>query len=111
MASLFGMAAFMAEQRIKEIGVRKVLGASVFGLWRLMSKDFVALVIIALLIATPVSYYFMQGWLQHYTYRAEISWWIFAATAAGAVIITLLTVSYQSIKAALANPVKSLKTE
>ena len=108
---LFGMASFMAEQRIKEIGVRKVLGASVFGLWRLMSKDFVALVIISLLIATPVSYYFMQNWLQHYTYHAGLSWWIFAATAVGAVIITLLTVSYQSIKAALANPVKSLKTE
>ncbi len=108
---LFGMASFMAEQRIKEIGVRKVLGASVFGLWRLMSKDFVILVIISLLIATPVAYYFMHGWLQNYTYRAELSWWVFAITAAGAIIITLLTVSYQSIKAALANPVKSLKTE
>jgi putative ABC transport system permease protein len=108
---LFGMASFMAEQRIKEIGVRKVLGATVFGLWRLMSKDFVALVIISLLIATPVSYYFMHNWLQHYTYRTDISWWIFAVTAAGAIVITILTVSYQSIKAALANPVKSLKTE
>jgi len=108
---LFGMASFMAEQRIKEIGVRKVLGASVFGLWRLMSKDFIALVVIALLIATPTAYYFMHGWLQHYTYHAELSWWIFAITAAGAIIITLLTVSYQSIKAALANPVNSLKTE
>ncbi len=108
---LFGMASFMAEQRIKEIGVRKVLGASVFGLWRLMSRDFVVLVIISLLIATPVSYYFMHGWLQNYTYRAELSWWVFAVTAASAIIITLLTVSYQSIKAALANPVKSLKTE
>jgi putative ABC transport system permease protein len=108
---LFGMASFVAEQRIKEIGVRKVLGASVFGLWRLMSRDFVVLVIISLLIATPVSYYFMHGWLQNYTYRAELSWWIFAVTAASAIIITLLTVSYQSIKAALANPVKSLKTE
>jgi putative ABC transport system permease protein len=108
---LFGMASFMAEQRIKEIGVRKVLGASVFGLWRLMSKDFVVLVIISLLIAIPVAYYFMHGWLQNYTYRAELSWWIFAVTAAGAIIITLLTVSYQSIKAALANPVKSLRSE
>jgi putative ABC transport system permease protein len=108
---LFGMASFMAEQRIKEIGVRKVLGASVFGLWRLMSRDFVVLVIISLLIATPVAYYFMHRWLQNYTYRAELSWWVFAVTAASAIIITLLTVSYQSIKAALANPAKSLKTE
>ncbi len=108
---LFGMASFVAEQRIKEIGVRKVLGASVFGLWRLMSRDFVLLVVIALFIATPVAYYFMHGWLQHYAYRAELSWWIFALTAAGAIIITLLTISYQSIRAALANPVKSLRSE
>ncbi len=108
---LFGMASFMAEQRIKEIGVRKVLGATVFNLWQLLSKDFVVLVIISLLIATPVSYYFMQQWLQGYQYRTEITWWIFAAAAAGAMIITLLTVSYQSIKAALTNPVKSLRSE
>lgn len=108
---LFGMASFMAEQRVKEIGVRKVLGATVFGLWRLMSRDFVALVIISLFIAIPIAYYFMDGWLQHYSYRAELSWWIFAVTAAGAIVITLLTVSYQSIKAALANPVKSLRSE
>ncbi len=108
---LFGMASFMAEQRIKEIGIRKVLGATVFNLWQLLSRDFVMLVIISLLIATPVSYYFMRQWLQGYQYRTEITWWIFAAAAAGAMIITLLTVSYQSIKAALTNPVKSLKTE
>jgi len=108
---LFGMASFMAEQRIKEIGVRKVLGASVFNLWRLLSKDFVALVIISLIIATPIAWYFMHKWLQNYQYRAQITWWVFAATALGAVVITLLTVSYQSIKAAMANPVKSLKTE
>jgi ABC-type antimicrobial peptide transport system permease subunit len=108
---LFGMASFMAEQRIKEIGVRKVLGASVFGLWQLMSKDFVMLVIISLFISTPVAYYFMHSWLQNYSYHAELSWWVFAATAAGTIIITLLTVSYQSVKAALANPVKSLRTE
>ncbi|TWI98818.1 ABC-type antimicrobial peptide transport system permease subunit [Mucilaginibacter frigoritolerans] len=108
---LFGMASFMAEQRIKEIGVRKVLGASVIGLWTLLSKDFVKLVIISLLIAIPTAYYFMHGWLQNYNFHTELSWWIFALTAAGAITVTLLTVSYQSIKAALANPVKSLKTE
>jgi ABC-type antimicrobial peptide transport system permease subunit len=108
---LFGMASFAAEQRVKEIGVRKVLGASVFGLWRLMSKDFVALIAIALLIAIPLAYSFMNNWLQHYTYHTGLSWWVFAATAIGAVLITLLTVSYQSIKAALANPVKSLRSE
>jgi putative ABC transport system permease protein len=108
---LFGMASFMAEQRIKEIGVRKVLGASVFNLWQLMSKDFVLLVIISLVIASPIAYYFMHNWLQNYDYHAEMAWWIFALTAIGAMAITLATVSYQSIKAALANPVKSLKTE
>jgi putative ABC transport system permease protein len=108
---LFGMATFMAEQRVKEIGVRKVLGASVFNLWRLLSTDFVVLVIISFVIASPVSYYFMHGWLQGYTYRSEISWWIFGVSAAGAIVITLVTVSFQAIKAALANPVKSLRSE
>ncbi|WP_259068802.1 ABC transporter permease [Mucilaginibacter sp. X4EP1] len=108
---LSGMASFMAEQRIKEIGVRKVLGASVLGLWSLLSKDFVKLVAISLIIAIPTAWYFMHGWLLNYNYRAALSWWIFAATAAGAIVITLLTVSYQSMKAALANPVKSLKSE
>jgi ABC-type antimicrobial peptide transport system permease subunit len=108
---LFGMASFVAEQRIKEIGVRKVLGASVFNLWQLLSKDFVVLIIISLLIATPVAYYFMHNWLLNYQYRTEISWWIFAASAIGAFVITILTVSFQAIKAAVANPVKSLRTE
>ena len=108
---LFGMATFMAEQRTKEIGVRKVMGASVLNVWSLLSKDFVMLVVIALLIAAPVAYYGMYKWLQNYEYRSGIAWWIFAVTAAGAVIITLLTVSYQAIKAALMNPVKSLRAE
>jgi putative ABC transport system permease protein len=108
---LFGMASFMAEQRIKEIGVRKVLGASVLNLWGLLSKEFVVLVIISLLIAMPLGWYFMNNWLKHYQYHSEISWWIFASAGSGAIIIALLTVSYQSVKAAMANPVKSLKTE
>jgi ABC-type antimicrobial peptide transport system permease subunit len=108
---LFGLASFIAEQRVKEIGVRKVLGASVLNLWSLLSKDFVLLVMIAFLIASPIAYYFMHQWLQHYQYRSEISWWIFAVTGAGAMAITLLTVSYQSIRAALENPVKSLRSE
>lgn len=108
---LFGMASFMAEQRIKEIGVRKVLGASVFNLWRLLSMDFILLVTISLVLASPLAYYFMQSWLQNYQYHAGMAWWIFVVTAIGALAITMLTVSYQSIKAALANPVKSLKTE
>jgi putative ABC transport system permease protein len=108
---LFGMASFMAERRIKEIGVRKVLGASVFNLWKLLSREFVILVMISLLIAVPVSWYYLHGWLQHYTYRIEMSWWIFIAAGLGALVITLVTVSFQAVKAALANPVESLRTE
>jgi putative ABC transport system permease protein len=108
---LFGVASFVAEQRIKEIGIRKVLGASVTSIWGSLSRDFVILVGIALLIAIPVSWYFMHQWLQHYTYRTGLSWWVFALTGTGAVLITLLTVSYHSIKAALTNPVKSLRSE
>jgi putative ABC transport system permease protein len=108
---LFGLASFVAEQRTKEIGVRKVIGASIFNIWNLLSKEFVTLVIISFLIASPVAYYYMQEWIQKYTYHTDISWWIFIAAGAGALIITLLTVSFQAIKAAIANPVKSLRTE
>lgn len=108
---LFGMASFMAEQRTKEIGIRKVLGASVFSLWQLLSKDFVRLVIVSLCIAMPVSYYFMHQWLQAYQYRTGLAWWIFATAAAGAMVVTMATVSYQGIKASLTNPVKSLRSE
>ena len=108
---LFGLTSFVAEQRKKEIGVRKVLGASVFNVWNLLSRDFVMLVLVSLLVAVPISYYFMHNWLQQYQYRAEISWWIFALAGGGAILITLITVSFQSIKAALMNPVKSLRSE
>jgi putative ABC transport system permease protein len=108
---LFGLASFVAEQRTKEIGVRKVLGASVFNLWGMLSKDFLALVIISCVIAIPIAWYFLSRWLERYEYRTSITWWIFAAAAIGALLITLLTVSFQAIKAAYANPIKSLRTE
>ena len=108
---LFGLASFVAEQRTKEIGVRKVLGATIFNIWQTLSKDFVVLVIISCFIAIPIAYYFMHQWLQKYQYRADMSWWIFVAAIGGSLLITLITVSYQAIKAAIANPIKSLRTE
>jgi putative ABC transport system permease protein len=108
---LFGLSSFVAEQRTKEIGVRKVLGASVFNVWSLLSKEFVALVGISLLIAAPLAYYYMHNWLASYDYRTPISAWIFLAAGAGALFITLLTVSFQAIKAALMNPARSLRSE
>jgi hypothetical protein len=108
---LFGLAAYMAEQRTKEMGVRKILGATVMSIWGLLSRDFVWLVLISFLIATPAAWYFLSGWLGNYAYRTDLSWWIFAAVGIGVVGITLLTVSYQSIKVALRDPVKSLRTE
>ena len=108
---LFGLATFVAEQRIKEIGVRKVLGATTFRLWRLLSKDFVVLIGLSCLIAIPVAAWLLSQWLQQFAYRTAISWWIFAAAGIAAMGITLLTVSFQAIKAAMTNPVKSLRTE
>jgi putative ABC transport system permease protein len=108
---LFALSAFMAEQRSKEIGVRKVLGASVSSITTLLSKDFVKLVIISIVIASPIAWWAMNKWLQDFSYRAGIGWWIFVLAAAVALLIALLTVSFQSIKAAMTNPVKSLKAE
>jgi len=108
---LFGLASFVAEQRTKEIGVRKVLGASVLNLWKMLSKDFILLVLISCLIAIPIAYHIMSQWLQNYEYRMEMSWWIFGLAMVGALLITILTVSFQAIKAANVNPVKSLRTE
>ena len=108
---LFGLSSFAAEQRTKEIGIRKVLGASVFSIWKMLSRDFIGLVVIAVIIAAPVAYYFMYIWLLQYSYRTEIGWWIFALSGSCAALITLITVSYQSIKAAVANPVQSLRSE
>lgn len=108
---LFGLASFVAEQRTKEIGIRKIVGASVFNLWRLLSRDFILLVGISCLIAIPLGYYYLNNWLKKYDYRIDISWWVFVVAIAGAIVITLLTVSFQAIKAALANPVKSLRSE
>ena len=108
---LFGLAAFVAGQRTKEIGIRKVLGASVFNLWQMLSKDFMVITLMAIVIATPVAYVLMEGWLQEYNYRTEISGFVLIACGLGALLITLLTVSAQAIKAALANPVNSLRSE
>jgi ABC-type antimicrobial peptide transport system permease subunit len=108
---LFGLASFVAEQRTREIGVRKVLGAGLFSLWGLLSKEFIALVALSLLIAIPLSRWAMDKWLQNYTYRSSMPWWIFAAAGAGILLITMATVSYQSLKAAMMSPTKSLRSE
>ena len=108
---LFGLAAYAAERRTKEIGIRKVLGATVVNIVSLLSKDFIKLVLIGLLVAVPIAWYVMQQWLQNFAYRIEISGWVFALAGLLALLIALLTVSWQSIRAALANPVDSLRNE
>jgi len=108
---LFGLAAFTAEQRTKEIGIRKVLGASISTIISLLSKDFLKLVGISILIASPIAYWGMNNWIQNFAYRIDISWWMFVAAGGVAIVIALVTVSFQAVKAAVANPVKSLRTE
>jgi putative ABC transport system permease protein len=108
---LFGLAAYMAEQRNKEIGIRKVLGASIQQVWMLLSKDFIMLVLLSCLIASPIAFYFLQNWLQSYSYRINIGPGVFVVASVIAILITLATISFQAIRAAMANPVKSLKSE
>ena len=108
---LYGLASFMAVQRIKEVGIRKVLGATSGSIVYLFSKEFIILIAIAFAIATPIAWYYMHQWLQNYAYRIDVSWLIFLAGGIVAIVIALATISFQAIKAAVANPVKSLRTE
>jgi len=108
---LFGLAAFILELRTKEIGIRKVLGASISGITFMLSKEFILWVLTANLIAFPVAYFLMDSWLQNYAYRINISWWIFLISGGIALVIALATIGFRAIKAATANPVKSLRYE
>ena len=108
---LFGLASYVAEQRTKEIGIRKVMGATVSNIWQMLSKDFMVLVMISCVVAVPVGYYLMNSWLRKYEYHTEISLWVFLVTCIGALSITLLTVTFQAVRAAMINPVKSLRSE
>ena len=108
---LFGLAAYTAEQRTKEIGIRKVLGASVTEMVELLSRDFLKLVIISCVIAFPIGWWSMNSWLQNYQYRTSIQWWVFGIAGVSALLLAVITVSYQALKAALSNPIKSLRTQ
>ena len=108
---IFAMAAFLAEKKSKEISIRKVLGASISRIWVLLSTEFALLIVIAGVVATPIAYYTMQGWLEDYNYRIDLSWWIFGMAIFIALIITVVTISYQTVKAALVNPVDTLRSE
>ena len=108
---LFGLAAFSVEQRIKESGIRKVLGASVLTIMGLLSRNFILLIFLASIIAIPMAWWTMNNWLNNFPYRISMDWWVFALTTLLAVGVALLTVSFQSIKAALMNPIKSLRSE
>ena len=108
---LYGLVSFVAVQRTKEVGIRKIFGASVNHIVRLFSQEFIKLVLFAFVIATPISYYLVNRWLQDFAYRIDIQWWMFAAAGILVLLIALLTVSFQSIKAALSNPVDSLRNE
>src|SRR5690606_38137076 len=108
---LFGLVTFTAQQRVKEIGIRKVLGASVISVVRMLSTDLVKLVLIAVVITSPVAWWAMNNWLDGFAYRIDIQWWMFAVAGLAAVVIALLTVSWQAIRAAIANPVERLRDE
>jgi ABC-type antimicrobial peptide transport system permease subunit len=108
---LFGLAAFTAERRTKEIGIRKVLGAGVMGLAGLLSAEFLKLIMLSSLLAFPVAWYAMHSWLQNYAYHITISWWVFLAAAGASILIALITISFQTIRAAIVNPIRSLRSE
>jgi len=108
---LFGLTTFSTQKRIKEIGIRKIMGASVYRIVTMLSADFIKLVLFALIIASPIAYYFMHQWLQDFAYRITINWWVFVLAGFTAGLIAFLTICFQAIKAAIANPVKSLRTE
>ena len=108
---LFGLAMFMAQTRTKEIGIRKVMGATVADITGMLSRDFAKLVVLSIVIASPIAWYLMNKWLEDFAYRTQVSWWVFVLSGIAALVIALMTVSFQAIRAAVANPVKSLRTE